>query len=608
MMLPDGQFGVICYYFDSTKLREAEAALRESEGRLRLAQRHGGVGVWGWNVQTGELHFEPETEQLYGLLPGTVRTYADWTSRVYPDDLSRIEAERDAALAQRGTFQVEFRIRHGSGEERWITANGRADNDQAGRMSWVLGVNIDITARKQAEQALFAAKQRLQTLMQAVPVGVSFSDDPTCQRVTGNPAVLAQFEVGAADNLSASAPDAVAPGRQVRFLRDGQPITDADLPLQRAVAENREIGPMELEVLLPSGRRWFAQASGAPILDHQGNVVGGVAVTVDITALKQAEAALRESREEYRHLVEGSGSVILRADKDMRITFMNQYGLRFFGYVAEELIGQRALGTIIASADAAGWDIAAMAEDLMQHPDQYSTNVHQNRCKDGRLVWMSWANKAIYGDHGQLIEILAIGNDLTKLKQAEAALRQSEERYRLLYDNNPDGVFVLDTAGRFLVANPACEVISGYLIPELLQKSFMDVCAPDQLDRTKEYFERGVREGKSLQLETALLQKDGRRVEVWIAGGPIAGEGKTVTVHCTARDITERKRMEEEVRRRAEELRATNEELNRFNQAMVGRELRMIELKQEINVLCAQLHLSPRYPSQADYEPKPPSV
>ena len=132
MMLPDGQFGVICYYFDSTKLREAEAALRESEGRLRLAQRHGSVGVWGWNVQTGELHFEPEAEQLYGLLPGTVRTYADWTSRVYPDDLSRIEAERDAALAQRETFQVEFRIRHGSGEERWITANGRADYDQAG--------------------------------------------------------------------------------------------------------------------------------------------------------------------------------------------------------------------------------------------------------------------------------------------------------------------------------------------------------------------------------------------------------------------------------------------------------------------------------------------
>src|SRR5512136_941189 len=121
---------------------------------------------------------------------------------------------------------------------------------------------------RRAERDLFAANQRVQALMQALPVGVSFSDDPTCQRITGNPAVLAQFEVTAADNLSASALEASAPGRKVRFFRNGQPITDSDLPLQRAVAENRQIPPMELEVQLPSGRRWFAQASAAPVRDQ----------------------------------------------------------------------------------------------------------------------------------------------------------------------------------------------------------------------------------------------------------------------------------------------------------------------------------------------------
>ena len=122
----------------------------------------------------------------------------------------------------------------------------------------------DITDRKQAEAALFESTQRLQALMTAVPVGISFSDDPTCQRITGNPVVLAQFEVAPVDNLSASAPDADAPGRQVRFFRDGWPVTDAELPLQRAVAENGVIAPMELEVLLPSGRRWFAEACARP--------------------------------------------------------------------------------------------------------------------------------------------------------------------------------------------------------------------------------------------------------------------------------------------------------------------------------------------------------
>ena len=175
----------------------------------------------------------------------------------------------------------------------------------------------DITGIKRAERELFASNQRLEALMRALPVGVSFSDDATCQRITGNPAVLAQFEVTTQDNLSASAPDANAPGRQVRFFHGGQPITDTDLPLQRAVAENRFIAPMDLEVELPSGRRWFTEASGAPIHDAEGKVIGGVAVTVDVTGRKRAEeriqASLREKEvllKEIHHRVKNNLQVI----------------------------------------------------------------------------------------------------------------------------------------------------------------------------------------------------------------------------------------------------------------------------------------------------------
>ncbi len=152
----------------------------------------------------------------------------------------------------------------------------------------------DITERKRAEQQVFETNQRLQALMEAVPVGVSFSDDPTCRRITGNPALLAQFEVTLQDNLSASSPDAMAAGRQVRFFLNGRQIIDAEMPLQRAVAENRVIVPMELEVQLPSGRRWFADASGAPVRDAQGHVIGGIAVTVDVTDRKRVEEKLAD--------------------------------------------------------------------------------------------------------------------------------------------------------------------------------------------------------------------------------------------------------------------------------------------------------------------------
>ncbi len=171
----------------------------------------------------------------------------------------------------------------------------------------ILELDVNITERKRAEEALQAlnasleervvertkelelVSQRLAALMNALPIGASFSDDATCQRIAGNPTLLAQFEIGPTDNISASAPDAAVAGRQIRYFQEGREITDAELPLQRAVAEQREIPPIELEVQLPSGRRWITEASGAPVRDQAGSITGGIAVTVDITARRQAE-------------------------------------------------------------------------------------------------------------------------------------------------------------------------------------------------------------------------------------------------------------------------------------------------------------------------------
>ncbi len=139
---------------DVTHVLETEAALRESEEWLRLAQESANVAVWDWDVRTGLYTSTPEFFRLYGLEEGRTLTYGQWRERVHPDDVARVESESQAALARGEPFDLEHRVVRPSGEIRWIQAIGRGVCDEQGAVVRVLGVNIDITARKAAEEVL----------------------------------------------------------------------------------------------------------------------------------------------------------------------------------------------------------------------------------------------------------------------------------------------------------------------------------------------------------------------------------------------------------------------------------------------------------------------
>jgi PAS domain S-box-containing protein len=291
---------------------------------------------------------------------------------------------------------------------------------------------IDITERKRIEDDLRRAEERvsemnrrLQALMEAVPVGISYSDDPTCRQITGNSTVLNQFEVQRDENLSASAPDPHAPGRQVRFLMDGKAITDADLPLQRAVAENRTIPPMQLEVHLPSGRRWFAEASGAPVLNSEGTVIGGIAVTVDVTERKRANEALVESEQRYREIVETAEEGIATHDPDGTITYVNQRMADMLGYSRQEIIGRSSLDFV----DEEEREAVIKARESLKREGSFSAE-RKLRRKDGSILW-TLCNVSPRGDvAGNFVGYLAMHTDLSEWKKAQESLQNANERLR----------------------------------------------------------------------------------------------------------------------------------------------------------------------------------
>src|SRR5690606_30605173 len=133
-------------------------ALMESEERLRMAQEGAAVGVWDWDVRTGRQSFTPQLLGLYGL-DGQVQEdraalqeYDVWRAHVHPEDVERMEAERNDAIERGEPFALEFRVVHPSGAVRWLASIGRGHYDADGRLVRVLGINMDITARKEAEE------------------------------------------------------------------------------------------------------------------------------------------------------------------------------------------------------------------------------------------------------------------------------------------------------------------------------------------------------------------------------------------------------------------------------------------------------------------------
>jgi PAS domain S-box-containing protein len=286
------------------------------------------------------------------------------------------------------------------------------------------------------------------------------------------------------------------------------------------------------------------------VRDAEDKPTGVRGVVRDITERVYAEQAMRESEERYRALVEQSSDGIFLIDVETkRIIEANPAYQRLLGYTAEEL-GHLTLYDVTTSSDE-NIDLSIRSVLTKGH---HFIGERQHRRKDGSLVDIETSVNLISYSGKKVL--CAVVRDITERKQAEQAMRQSEERYRELFENANDLIYTHDLQGNFTSLNKTGERITGYTRAEAMKMNIAQVVVPEQLERAREMIARKQSDDVSTVYELEITAKDGQRVPLELSTRLIYQEGLPVGVQGIARDVTERKRAEAELQASEAELRA----------------------------------------------------
>ncbi|CAB1059055.1 hypothetical protein D1BOALGB6SA_3813 [Olavius sp. associated proteobacterium Delta 1] len=292
---------------------------------------------------------------------------------------------------------------------------------------------------------------------------------------------------------------------------------------------------------LEQGRRWI-KVNYEPDLDEQGNVKGIIVLSYDITDLKQAEEDLRKSERLYRSLFENTGTATFVTEDDFTISQVNAKCEELSGYSRKEIEGRMKTTDFVAPEDLAQAIIYHLArrEPFNETPSEYEFNM-RNRQGDVKTVFIQ------SGIIPQTKQTIASIIDITPRKKAEEALQESQEKYRLLFENASDAIFIAQD-GVIKFPNPRVIDLVGYSAEELAQIPFTDLIHPADREMVIERYQKRIAGAQDIPATYThrVIDKTGDELLFELSSVRIMWEGRPATLNF-ARDTTQQKKMESQL-------------------------------------------------------------
>ena len=404
---------------DSRNRERTQQAVSQSEEHLRLALDAANAGTWEWDLETNDHLWSEELWKLFDIEPySRAPSYDAWRELVHPDD--RAHAEQVVAqAAQTGTeLNVEFRVSDREGRERWLLSRGRPLRDSKGRAARFVGIVLDVTERKQAEESARVREQDLRRFAEVAPVAIAMFDREM-RYLAASQRFRDEFSLGDQELVGRSHydvfPEIPEHWRQIH---------------RRCLAGAVERHPGEL-FLRPDGTAQWTRWDIQPWHRADGQIGGIVLFTEDITGQKKSEEALRASEANYRTLFESASDGITVTDAQLRYVDANPAACKMFGYAREELLARRIPDVLHAEEIPR---LAAFMESMIA--GEVSKSEWRFRRKDGSLFLCEVC--AIVLPDGRL---LSIGRDITDRKRVEDELAKSQERLALAIQATQLGTF-----------------------------------------------------------------------------------------------------------------------------------------------------------------------